>query len=134
MLQPDIVTSPPYNEMRRMYSKLFSLGYLNTDINTKFALISLICYVTYKAKMKKSDVTHYQILMNNAFVINDDICYRSQDAYITKDKPLPEDYIKGLAVVCEDFSYGCTTFPTFNIKPSEIVKTIQDILSKSLPF
>ena len=98
MLQPDIVTSPPYNEMRRMYSKLFSLGYLNTDINTKFALISLICYVTYKAKMKKSDVTHYQILMN-----------------ITKDKPLPEDYIKGLAVVCEDFSYGCTTFPTFNI-------------------
>ena len=117
MSQPDIVTSPSYNEMRRMYSKLFSLGYLNTDINTKFALISLICYVTYKAKMKKSDVTHYQILMN-----------------ITKDKPLPEDYIKGLAVVCEDFSYGCATFPTFNIKPSEIVKTIQDILSKSLPF
>lgn len=116
-MQPDIVKTPPYNKMREMYSKLFSLGYLNVDINRKFALISLVCFVTYKAKAKKPDVTHYSILMN-----------------ITKDNTLPEDFIKGLAVVCEDFSYGCTEFPTFNLKGTDVINTIKEILNSYVPF
>ena len=64
MLQqtPDIVTSPPYDELRKIYSKYFSLGYLNTTINNKFALVSLICFLTFKAKSNKPDVTHYKVI------------------------------------------------------------------------
>lgn len=118
MLQttPDINSSPPYDELRRLYSKLFSLGYLNTDINTKFALISLINYVTYQMRQKNPDVTHYKVIKK---IIGEE---------------LPEDFIKGLAVICEDFSYGCTTFPLFGLKPKEIINTIRDILHKYLPF
>lgn len=119
MLQqtPDIVTSPPYDELRKLYSKCFSLGHLNTDINSKFALISLICFLTFKAKSTKPDVTHYKVIKS-----------------ITRDTFYPEDFLKGLAVVCEDFSYGCSEFPTFNIKPKDIVKTIKDLLDTYLPF
>jgi len=119
MLQqtPDISTSPPYDKMRQMYSDYFSLGFINTDIKTKFALISLINYITNKAKEKKSGVTHYQIIRN-----------------ILKNDFLPEDFIKGLAVVCEDFSYGCKEFPTFEVPPKEMVNTVREILLKYIPF
>lgn len=116
-MYPDIVKSPPYDRLRDLYNQYFSLGHINSDINRKFALISLVCYVTYKAKAKKPDVTHYSILMN-----------------ITKDNTFPEDFIKGLAVVCEDFSYGCTEFPTFNLKGNDIITTIKDILNSYVPF
>ena len=46
-----------------------------------------------------------------------------------------EDYfIKGLSIVCENFGYGCKTFPTFNIEQKDMVKTIRDILAKFMPF
>ena len=41
---------------------------------------------------------------------------------------------KRLAVLCDDFSYGCTSFPTFNIKGQDIIKTIKDILNTYVPF
>ena len=119
MLQqtPDIVTSPPYDELRKMYSKYFSLGYLNTTINNKFALVSLICFLTFKAKSNKPDVTHYKVIKS-----------------ITKDSFYPEDFLKGLAVVCEDFSYGCTNFPTFGIEDKKIPLKIKEILNMYIPF
>ena len=119
MLQqtPDIITSPPYDELRKMYSKYFSLGYLNTTINNKFALVSLICFLTFKAKSNKPDVTHNKVIKS-----------------ITKDSFYPEDFLKGLAVVCEDFSYGCTEFPIFNIQPKDMVKTVKELLTTYRPF
>lgn len=112
----DIITTPPFEEMQRIYGKYFSLGYLNCDINTKFALISLICYLTHKLKEKKPDVTPYKIIRK---IMGDTI---------------PEDFIKGLAVICSDFEYGCNTFPTFGIEDKQIPKKIKDILSEWLPF
>ena len=53
---------------------------------------------------------------------------------INKDIHLPEDFIKGLAIVCEDFSYQCQSFPVFGLKGNEIVKEIKNILSTYLPF
>ena len=50
------------------------------------------------------------------------------------DIHLPEDFIKGLAIVCEDFSYQCQDFPVFGLKGNEIVKEIKNILSTYLPF
>lgn len=107
----------PYNQLREYYSKNFSLGYLNTDINNKFALISLICYITYSMKMKKPDVTTYQVIMK-----------------LSEGLGLPESFIKGLAVICEDFLYGCKDFPMFGLKQSEIVSTIKGILKNYIPF
>lgn len=112
----DIINTPPYEEMQRMYSKYFSLGYLNTDINTKFALISLTCYLKQKLSLKKPDITHYQIIKK-----------------IMGDR-IPEDFIKGLAVICSDFGYCCTEFPTFGLEDRQIPEKIKEILLKWIPF
>ena len=112
----DIIETPPYKEMQRTYSRLFSLGYLNTDISTKFALISLIGYLTFRIKQKKPDVTPYQIIRK---IIGDD---------------LPEDFIKGLSIIVDDFSYMCKSFPTFGIKDKEIPSKIKEILNSYIPF
>ena len=54
---------------------------------------------------------------------------------ITAKDPLPEKFIKGLAIMCEDFMYGCTEFPTFGIKtPAEMATQIGKILHEYLPF
>ena len=112
----DIINTPPYEEMQRIYSKYFSLGYLNTDINSKFALISLVCYLKNKLSEKKPDVTHYQILKK----INGDY--------------IPEDFLEGLSVICSDFGYGCKEFPTFGLEDKQIPGKIKEILSKWIPF
>ncbi len=112
----DIINTPPYEEMQRLYSQYFSLGHINSDINTKFALISLVCYLTEKLKEKKPDVTHYQVLRK------------------LSEGVVPEDTIKGLAVICSDFAYGCKEFPTFGIDDKNIPAKVKEILLKWLPF
>lgn len=112
----DIIETPPYAEMQRMYSRYFSLGFLNKDLNTKFALISLIGYLTDKVKSKRPDTTHYQIIRKIA------------------GNDIEEDFVKGLAVVCSDFAYGCKSFPTFGIEDKNIPAKIKEILSDRLPF
>lgn len=112
----DIIKTPPYNDLKEIYNKYFSLGFLNVDINSKFALISLVGFLVDKLKQKKPDVTPYQVIKK---IIGDDI---------------PEDFIKGLSVIIEDFSYGCKTFPTFGIQPKEIPNTIKKILKDYIPF
>ena len=112
----DIISTPPYADMQRLYSRYFSLGYLNPDINTKFALISLICYLTDKIKSKKPDTTHYQIIRK---ILGND---------------LPEDLTKGLAVVGSDFAHGSTQIPTFGIEDKSITAKIKEIMSTRTPF
>ena len=105
-----------YSELEDIYKKHFSLGYINTDINTRFALISLICYITKKLKSKHPDITYYQVI------------------YKLAEGNIPEDNIKGLAILCEDFAYGCTEFPTFGIDDKKIPGKIKEILKSWLPF
>ena len=112
----NVITTPPYQDMQRLYNRYYSLGCLETDINAKFALISLIGYLTFKLKQKKPDVTAYQVIRK-----------------IVEDS-LPEDFIKGVAVVVEDFSYGCKSFPTFGINDKDIPNKIKEILSTYIPF
>lgn len=111
----DIIKTPPYSEMQSTYSRLFSLGHLGIDINSKFALISLVCYLQYKLSQKKSDVTHFNVLKKIA-------------------PNLPEDFLKGLAVVCSDFGYSCTSFPTFGIEDKKIPSKIKELLNSYSPF
>lgn len=113
-----------YKELEHFYKEHFSLGYLNppakgeiSSFERKLILISLICYVTYKNKLKNPDVTYYSILMK-----------------LSQNLGLPDDFIKGLAIVCDDFSYQCTDFPTFGLKGKEILKEIVEILKTYMPF
>ena len=43
-------------------------------------------------------------------------------------------FIKGVAVVVEDFSYGCKSFPTFGINDKDIPNKIKEILSTFVPL
>ena len=106
-----------YKELEAIFNQYFNLGAIASDINTKFALISLICFITTSMKKKKPDVTYYQVVNK-----------------LSDGLGLSEDEIKGLAIMCENFGYGCTEFPTFNISPKEMPKTIKQILNKRLPF
>lgn len=111
-----------FKELQRFYSENFSLGYINSghdrsSIEERFVLISLIDFITYKAKLKNPDVTHYEIIMK-----------------LSKNLGLPNEFIKGLAIVCEDFAYQCTDFPTFGLKGNDIIKQAVSILKSYMPF
>ena len=106
-----------YKQLQAIFAQYFSLGNLNVDINNKFALISLICCIVHSMKKKNPDVSYYETVYK--------ICAQSG---------MTEDFMKGLAVMCESFGYGCTTFPTFNIQPKDMVQTCRYILKTYLPF
>lgn len=101
------------------YKNCFSIGYIDEDISIKFALISLICFITQKVNEKckaGKEVTHYKIVKQ-----------------LGKDILKEEDIIR-LAVLCADFSYGCKKFPTFGIANKDIPNKIKEILHNWLPF
>ena len=111
-----------FQELKRFYSENFGLGYINGENNrspfeNRLVLISLICYITYKAKLKNPDATHYQIVMK-----------------LSEGLGLPDKFIKGLSIVCEDFSYQCHEFPTFGLKGKDILKEVSAILKSYIPF
>lgn len=112
-----------FQELKEFYTKNFSLGYINSGhgrsaIEERFILISLIDYIHYKAKLKNPDVTHYEIVMK-----------------LSKNLGLPDDFLKGLAIVCEDFAYQCDgDFPTFGLKGQDIIKEVVSILKNWFPF
>lgn len=115
----DIVTTPSYEEMQRIFKEYFSLPYVGKDCSEKFALISFICHLTEKLKQKSPNVTHWQVL----YQLN-----------IKGNCNLPTDWLKGLAVICSEFAYGCTEFPTFGISDKDIPKKIIEMLKNYLPF
>jgi hypothetical protein len=111
-----------FKELRQFYSENFSLGYINSgnnrsSIENRFVLISLICHITYKTKLKNPDIDHYQVIMK-----------------LSKNLGLSDEFLKGLAIVCEDFSYQCTDFPTFGLKGQDIIKEAISILKSYMPF
>lgn len=113
-----------FKELKDFYSENFSIGYLNpaptsnyTSFERKLILISLICYITYKSKLKNPDTSYYEIIMK-----------------LSKNLALPDNFIKGLAIICEDFAYQCTDFPTFGFKGNDIIKECVEILKSYLPF
>ena len=111
-----------FNDLRNFYSENFTLGYINSghnrsSIEERFVLISLIDYITYKSKLKNPDTTHYEIIMK-----------------LSKNLGLDDNFIKGLAIVCEDFAYQCTDFPTFGLKGQDVIKEVISILKSYLPF
>lgn len=111
-----------FKELEKFYSDNYSLGYINSGhnrsaIEERFILISLIDYIHYKAKLKNPDITHYEIIMK-----------------LSKNLGLPDDFLKGLSIVCKDFAYQCDDFPVFGLKGDQIIKEVVSILKSYVPF
>ena len=115
------IWKPPYKELESDYKEYFSLAGLDTDISNKFALISLICFLTKELKKNNPDVTCYKTIM--AITKNDDV-----DDYYFK-------FLRGLSVVCQDFMTHTKEFMTFDLKSSkEMISKVREILGTWLPF
>jgi len=110
-------SEPTYKQLEALFKQYFSTGNLAADINMKFALISLIGYIVYNMKKKKPDVSYYEV------------CNK-----LMTGLGFDEVNVKALAIIVEDFSYGCTDFPTFGLKPKEMPNKIREILQKYMPF
>lgn len=114
-----------FEELRKFYSEHYSLGYLNlkpsnghSSFERKLILISLINYLYSKNKVKNPDLTYYSLIYK-----------------LNKNLGLPDDFIKGLAIVCEDFAYGSENeFPTFGLEGKKILEEIISILKSFMPF
>lgn len=113
-----------YKELESIYKEYFSTGYLNPKQDSKMSpfekkleLISLICFVTQRTKLKNPDATYYYVLTK-----------------LSDKLGLPDNFIRGMSILCEDLSYGCSEFPTFGLKGQDIIKEIRGILSTYLPF
>jgi hypothetical protein len=109
-----------FDKLLKIYCKYFDLGYLNTDINDKLALIALTCNITHKLKMQKKQVNCYDVLLQIA------------GKYFNQDQK--DTFLKSLAVICESLMYGCEVFPDFGVAPKEMPKTIRKILDSYCPF
>lgn len=109
--------SKDFREKRSLYIENFSLGHLGKDFTTKVALISLIGYITKKMQKKKATITYLDVVKS-----------------LAKGIDIDEDFLYTLAIVCEDFSYGCNEFQTFGLDDKQIPSKIREILSTWNPF
>ncbi len=109
-----------YEYRKEIYETYFSLGHLNTGIGRKFALISLICYLTHKLQLKKPEVTCYKVIM------------KIIEKEVHKHDP---DFIENLSIICDDFMKNTSEFLTFDIKSTkEMANKVKEILNTWLPF
>lgn len=109
-----------YSELSGIYSRWFSLNGIAGEIDNKFAVISLICLLTNAQKKKNPDTTCYEVI---------------KKVTAKGGLTLPEDNLKGFAVVCEDFLKGSTSFNSCGLKTSkEMIDKINEILANWLPF
>lgn len=108
-----------FEKLLAVYQKYFSMGYINSEFDNKLGLITLVCHVTYLFRKQGKQVTCYDVLLK-----------------IGKDCPeyMKNEFLKSLAVICEDMMYGCTKFPDFGLKPKDMPSEIKRILDCYCPF
>ena len=103
--------------MKKLYDENFSLHLLNVDMSSKFALISMLCYITKALQARTPDVTMYQVIYK-----------------LTQNQGLPEEFLKTLTIICEDFMLSSGKIETFNLKITEMPSKIKEILNNYMPF
>lgn len=112
----------PYEQVKKVYDKFFSLGFLNKDVQSKLALISLICRITYEVNKKKNftqNISCYQIICKIGGDMGDD---------------MKNTVFKSLGAICDDLSYGCDSFPDFGLKLAEMPQMVRKLLGDYSPF
>ena len=108
-----------FEKLCKVYTKYFTLGYLNANMSDKLACIALTCYLTNEVRKKHKNITCYDILLKI-----------DKDATDTEKKT----FLKSLGAICEDLMYGCTTFLDFGIPVKEMPKQLKNLLDKYCPF
>lgn len=107
-----------YKDLTYIYQKYFSLNGISGGIDNKFALISLICFLTHAQKKKTPDATCYQILRK-----------------IIKNQTIPDEFINGLSIICEDFLRYSDSFNTCGLKSvNDMIAEINKMMDNWLPF
>lgn len=108
------------DSLKEYYRDHFTLGCLACDIGSKFALISLICFLTKQARVKNPKATTLQVI---------------QKVRQGKESHNSRALIMGLAVICDDFMRNTTEFLTFGMKTAkDMVTKINEILDGELPW
>lgn len=93
---------------------------LVAPIDNKFALISLLCFISYQAKKKQPKWKVIDTLEK----IRPNLWSRNS-----------RDFIELLCQLCDDFMFNQTEFQTFDFKNyNDMIKTINSILDLELPF
>lgn len=110
---------PTLTDLRSTYNRYFTLACLNVSPDNKFALISLICFLTKQARVKNPDAKVEQVIRK--------IVPQNQNS---------PGLLRALTVICEDYLKDKNAdFPIFGAKSAaEIVAKIKEILSMELPF
>ena len=119
-----------FDKLYTIYSKYFSLHYLNSNMGDKLACIALTCYITNEIRKKGKKINCYDVLLKIACQNNPrDNVINGQFGDVEKNT-----FLKSLGVICEDFMYGCNEFLDFGIKPKDMPKTLQNLLNNYCPF
>ena len=113
------LTNTSFDKVLKIYTKYFSLGYLNANLSDKLACIALTCYITNEVRKKGKNVTCYDILL----MIGKDFSDTEKNTFL-----------KSLGAICEDLMYGCKEFIDFGIPPKEMPKQLKNLLDKYCPF
>lgn len=108
-----------FEKLLAIYTKYFTLSYLNSNMGDKLACIALTCYITNELRKKGQKVTCYDVLLKVG----------KNFGQLRKDT-----FLKSLGAICEDLMYGCDTFLDFGIKPKDMPKQLQILLSNYVPF
>ena len=110
---------PTLTDLRSTYNRYFSLACLNVSPENKFALISLICFLTKQARKKNPEVSVDQVIRK-----------------VTNGKAMNSNgLLRALTCICEDYLKTESEFPIFGAKSSkEIVDKVIEILNTELPF
>lgn len=110
---------PTLEGLRLTYNRFYSLQCLNVSPVDKFALISLICFLTVQARKKNPEVSVDQVIKK-----------------ITQGQMVNSPgLLRALTCICEDMLIEPYDFPIFGAKSSkEIVDKIVSILSSEVPF
>ena len=108
-----------FEKLSKIYTKYFTLGYLNSNMSDKLACIALTCYITNEFRKKGKKVTCYDVLKS-----------------VAKDWPKvsKDTFLKSLGAICEDFMYGCDTFLDFGIPVKEMPQQLKKLLDNYCPF
>lgn len=111
-----------YIDKASVYSRFFTTGYLaSKDMNEKLVLISLLALTTSKMREKDPTMNPLKILMSITNQIEDNSVFYQ--------------FLEGIAIITEDFMYGCTKFDPCGLTSSrEIINRIKEILGTWLPF
>lgn len=119
-MQKEISKTLDYNKFKEQFATKYGMGFYNTSLMDKFAIISLLGYMSYKFKLKNPELNTYNVLLK---IIN------------RKPEKWEIPFFVKLCAITDDFNTNNTKFETFGLKTGkEVSKEINRIIDTLVPF